>query len=451
MTSSGTDCPRGVHHSAISVTTGKVLVGVLSALAVGTASLNASAQTTTVAPDPTTTTVATPAETTAAPSETTAAPAETTAAPTETTAPAAPSTVDPNAQPTTTAAPQSAEERARAVANLNLAKSADVEIAARLNIINEEANATLDKIESARKRIEVAQEIARRTQADLAESGEERREIENSLALKAVEGFKTRSIEGAGALLNAEDGTQSLRQNQLLDQASVSTTELLEELRVLLEDQRLATAEAERAERDARVAEKELEAELEILKDQQTEQLGLKAEAERRIDQWAGELTAYAREDAAIQELIGQSAAVVDTAINTPTTPSALGFQWPVVDGRVTSEYGYRIHPVYGTRRLHAGIDIGAARGVPIASSNDGVVIFAGTQGGYGRTVIIDHGGGITTLYAHMSEIGAVEGQLVDRGDIVGFVGASGTATGNHLHFEVRINGGPSNPRNYLP
>lgn len=443
MTSSGTNGNRSIRGEAIPISRGKVFFGSALVLAVGLSSLAAAGQTTTV-----------PAETTVteAPVETTVAPTETTAAPTETTDPAAPSTVDPNAeQTTTTLTAESQQERARAVANLNLAKSADVEIASRLNTINESANATIDKIDDARKRIEIAQEIAKRSQDDLAQSGAQQREVENSLALKAVEGFKTRSIEGAGSLLNAEDGNQSLRQNQLLDQASVSTTELLEELRGLLEDQRFASAEAARAERDAREAEQELEAELEILKEQQSEQLGLKAEAERRIDQWAGELTAYAREDAAIQALIGENTAVVETAINTPTTPSALGFQWPVVDGRVTSEYGYRIHPVYGTRRLHAGIDVGAARGVPIASSNDGVVIFAGTQGGYGRTVIVDHGGGITTLYAHMSEIGSAVGQLVDRGDIIGFVGASGTATGNHLHFEVRVNGGPSNPRNYLP
>ena len=113
---------------------------------------------------------------------------------------------------------------------------------------------------------------------------------------------------------------------------------------------------------------------------------------------------------------------MVTTAVNTPTQASTSGFQWPI-NARVTSEYGYRIHPVYGTRRLHAGMDIGAAGGTPIASSNNGVVIFAGRQGGYGNTVIVDHGGGITTLYAHQSRIGVSVGQAVDRGDIVGFVG----------------------------
>ncbi|MGI9597360.1 MAG: peptidoglycan DD-metalloendopeptidase family protein [Acidimicrobiales bacterium] len=431
------------------------------AVSVGLSALTVSgstvASTTTTTAAPATTTTAAPATTTTAP--TTAAPttapttaAPTTAAPTTATSSPSQTTVTAPAATSTTLSSEDRQEKARAVANLNLAKAADVEIATSLKAINDEANTTIEKIEAATKRIEVAEAIAARSEDDLAKSGDKQREIEASLMAKAVEGFKTRSIGGSAGILSEATVNEALRQNQLLDEASSSTTELLEELRGLLEDRRFANAQAEQAAVDATEAEQILQAELETLKEQQNIQVGLKVEAERRIDQWAGELTAYAKEDAAIQTLIGRSAApaVVNTAINNPTTPSALGFQWPVA-ASVTSEYGYRIHPVYGSRRLHAGIDVGAAGGTPIASSNNGVVIFAGTQGGYGRTVIVDHGGGITTLYAHMSQIGSTEGQTVARGDILGFVGASGTATGNPLHFEVRVNGGPVNPRNYLP
>lgn len=416
----------------------KAIVGAVVAFLVGTSSLAAAGQ---------------PAETEEPPPETTAPPAEPAPAPEGEEVepePAAPE-AEPEATTTTELDPAAAQERDRAVANLNLARAADVEIAAQLNAINEEANRTIDKIEDARDRIDVAQGIAERAREELLASGDEQQEIEVSLALKAVEGFKTRTVDGSASLLTQDGGTQALRQNHLLGQANASTAELLEQLRGLQEDRRIASDAAERAARDAQVAGEELEAELDTLKAQQADQLGLKAEAERRIDQWAGELVAYANEDAAVQQLIGESAAPINTAINAPSTPSALGFQWPLANPQVTSEYGFRVHPVYGTQRLHAGIDLGAARGTPILSSNDGVVIFAGTQGGYGRTVIVDHGGGLTTLYAHMTEIGASNGQLVDRGDVLGFVGATGTATGNHLHFETRVNGGPSNPRNYLP
>ena len=338
------------------------------------------------------------------------------------------------------------------MANLNLAKAADVEIARELNEINTAANTTLDKIDEANLRIEQTQAILDRTAEELTASGRRQAEIENDLRIKAIEGFKTRTLGGANPLLTDTDLNRAIRQNGLLAQASLSTAELLEELRAILEERRLANAEAEQAKADAEAAEAVLQEELALLKEQQAAQLELKAEAERRVDIWAGELTAYAREDAAIQRVIVEKAdkAEVPTAVNNPTQASTSGFQWPI-NATVTSEYGYRIHPVYGTRRLHAGMDIGAPGGTAIASANSGIVIFAGRQGGYGNTIIVDHGGGITTLYAHQSRLGASVGQAVDRGDIIGFVGATGTATGNHLHFEVRVNGSPTNPRNYLP
>lgn len=426
----------------------RLAVGVFILATVGLSSFAALGEaTTTTAPATTATTAATTATTAPATTATTVA---TTGQPT-TTAAGEPTTVP--AETTTTLSDEAKRERARAVANLNLAKSNDVEIAAQLKSITDAANLTLERIDAAELRIKQAKVVAERAEEALQDSSVEQAELEASLTLKAVEGFKTRSVGGPGALFSETSVNETLRQNQLLDEASSSTTELLEDLRGLLEDRRVANAEAEQAAIDALLAEQELQRELENLKEQLNAQLTLKAEAESRVNKWASELTAYAREDAAIQRLIGQNAAPapVNTGINNPTTPSALGFQWPLDGASVTSEYGYRIHPVYGSRKLHAGIDMGAARGTPIAASNTGVVIFAGVQGGYGRTVIVDHGGGITTLYAHMTEIGSVEGQTVERGDIVGFVGATGTATGNHLHFEVRVNGGAVNPRSYLP
>lgn len=407
-------------------------------------------------------------ETTSTTSEQTTASSE---APTTTTGETSTSTTSEaggGSQTTTaaTGAPAStannAAAKARAMANLNLAKAADVEIARGLNEINAATNETLEKIDEANLRIEQTGAILDRTAEELAASGRRQNEIESDLRVKAIQGFKTRTLGGDNPLLTDMDLNRAIRQNGLLAQASLSTAELLEELRAVLEERRLAKAEAEQAKAEAEAAEKVLQDELALLKEQQAAQLELKAEAERRVDIWAGELTAYAREDAAIQRVIVEKANKTEAAApveasseapqpaSAPTQASSSGFQWPI-NARVTSEYGYRVHPVYGSRRLHAGIDIGAAGGTPIASANGGVVIFAGRQGGYGNTIIVDHGGGITTLYAHQSRLGASVGQAVNRGDVIGFVGATGTATGNHLHFEVRVNGSPTNPRNYLP
>ncbi|MDP3714757.1 MAG: M23 family metallopeptidase [Mycobacteriales bacterium] len=126
---------------------------------------------------------------------------------------------------------------------------------------------------------------------------------------------------------------------------------------------------------------------------------------------------------------------------------------WPA-DGPMTSRYGYRTHPIYGDRRFHAGIDIGAGSGSPIAAADDGVVVFAGEQSGYGKSVAISHGteGGreLVSFYAHQSAILVNEGQTVRRGQTVGRVGSTGNSTGPHLHFETRLDGSPVDPLNYV-
>ncbi len=118
--------------------------------------------------------------------------------------------------------------------------------------------------------------------------------------------------------------------------------------------------------------------------------------------------------------------------------------------GPVTSEIGYRIHPITRQRKFHAGLDIGAPNGSPAKAANGGKVIHAGWMGGYGNIVIVDHGNGLTTRYAHLSGLNVRLGQTVSQGQQVGRVGSTGRSTGPHLHFEVRKNGKPVNPRHYV-
>ncbi|MCB0825259.1 MAG: peptidoglycan DD-metalloendopeptidase family protein [Armatimonadetes bacterium] len=119
------------------------------------------------------------------------------------------------------------------------------------------------------------------------------------------------------------------------------------------------------------------------------------------------------------------------------------------VNGRLSSGFGYRIHPIKKTRKMHTGQDIAAAGGTPIKAAGDGKVITASYLSGYGNTVVIDHGGGVSTLYGHCSRLYVKVGQMVKRGDRIAAVGSTGLSTGNHLHWEVRINGKPVNPMTY--
>lgn len=120
------------------------------------------------------------------------------------------------------------------------------------------------------------------------------------------------------------------------------------------------------------------------------------------------------------------------------------------VNGRITSPFGYRQHPILGYRKLHTGMDFGAPTGTPIYAADSGTVITAGWNGGYGNCVIIDHGGGISTLYGHASELYVAPGQTVQRGQPVAAVGSTGLSTGPHLHFEVRRSGEPVDPAPYI-
>ncbi len=121
------------------------------------------------------------------------------------------------------------------------------------------------------------------------------------------------------------------------------------------------------------------------------------------------------------------------------------GLTWPA-RGPLTSGFGLRRHPLFGIVRAHHGVDIAAPWGAPVQAAAPGTVVYAGWFGGYGKLVVVDHGGGLATLYGHLSSIAVSAGQRVRRGDVVGRVGSTGYSTGPHLHFEIRVNGRPVDP-----
>lgn len=153
-----------------------------------------------------------------------------------------------------------------------------------------------------------------------------------------------------------------------------------------------------------------------------------------------------ARQSASLQSMISRSAGAANISI-------VSGFIKPI-SGRITSPFGWRRHPIFNSRSFHSGVDIAGPYHGNVRASNAGRVIYSGWYGGYGKVVILDHGrvNGIpvTTLYAHLNSARVSPGEYVSKGQVVGFEGTTGYSTGPHVHFEVRINGRPNNPLNYI-
>ena len=172
-------------------------------------------------------------------------------------------------------------------------------------------------------------------------------------------------------------------------------------------------------------------------------------ELDDEIAHFEDELDELQAEQARIKRRIAAEQAEAAARLAAPALVSPSGFVRPV-PGVITSGYGPRYHPILGYYRLHTGVDMAADYGRQIKAARDGVVILADVWGGYGRTVVIDHGGGVSTLYAHQSSLSVSYGQAIKAGTVIGKVGTSGLSTGAHLHFEVRVGGEPVDPAPYL-
>ncbi len=163
------------------------------------------------------------------------------------------------------------------------------------------------------------------------------------------------------------------------------------------------------------------------------------AEHQELFDRYSAELTELQADiDRKTKELQSQAAAGTGTYI------------WPqTTSNLVVSPYGYRIHPIYGDRRFHYGIDINGYTGDAIVAADSGTVALATYGSGYGNYIMINHGNGNATLYAHMSSMAVSAGQTVTQGQVIGYVGSTGASTGPHLHYEIRVNGATVDPLKY--
>lgn len=202
-------------------------------------------------------------------------------------------------------------------------------------------------------------------------------------------------------------------------------------------------------ELDSRQSELETEkAALEVQIDEATQMIvDLEAQLETDRAAYEEQLAKEAALEADIQEMIAEleRQEAANSIVSTGT------YIWPLPGYRPGSAYGWRIHPIWGDRRFHAGEDIGAPMGTSILAADSGIATVIPDNGnGYGNYIIINHGGGRTTLYAHMSGFAVSNGATVTQGQVIGYVGSTGNSTGPHLHFEVRINGATTDPKSYF-
>ena len=345
------------------------------------------------------------------------------------------------------------EEKAAAAAELDVAKAEDAEVAEALRAITELVDAQQLQVAEARRQLSLHQSELAAAQDQVMAAEAKQAEIETGLSRTAVLGFVAAG-ENDESLLQAVDISRALRQEALLAEVRADTAELLEQLLIVQEDREVAQVRADNALSASTLLEAELSAILLDLEGQQQVQAELKAAMEERVRQWEAELADAAAEERKLTEFIrreeAKAAAPPPAPVPRAGNPSAQGFQWPL-SAPITSGFGYRVHPIHGTRRLHKGIDLSAGSGTAIAAAKGGTVISAGWLGGYGNAVVISHGNGLTTLYAHQSKVAVSVGQSVGRGQVIGYVGSTGQSTGPHLHFEVRSNGTPVDPRPYLP
>lgn len=346
------------------------------------------------------------------------------------------------------------EEKAQAAAGLDAARAADADVAAALAGITDAVNAKQLELDDAQRQLEAAMAVELEAEALIAAADADRVALLAKISDLAVNGFLEASNPDLGnSFLSSADPNEALRRSTLLRMADSDSDDLLEELRAVREDRALAEEAARNAVEQARQLKDGMAGLIAELEAQRQVQASLKAELETRVAEWETAMQGLAAEEQALSDFIREQEARLAPRAGSPAVPgvtSSSGFIWPI-NASVTSEFGYRVHPIFGTRRLHAGIDLGAGSGTKILATKGGTVISAGPYGGYGNAVVIAHGDGLSSLYAHQSKIAVSAGESVDRGEVIGYVGSTGQSTGPHLHFEIRESGEPVNPRRYLP
>jgi murein DD-endopeptidase MepM/ murein hydrolase activator NlpD len=340
------------------------------------------------------------------------------------------------------------QKRAKLAAELNHLRASDAQLTKAVKTLDQQVAAQQAGADAARQAVQAALAAVAESEARIKATETEMATMHNAVINRAVSVYVRPKDNAIVGVIGAKDLGEASRRSSLLAQVTNKDRDVLDRLRALREDLGDEQAKAAAARDVAAERREAVLARLSELQKARKEKQRLSAALDARIRQYQAEADAVAAQESGLTALIQTrtqaraSRSAADPGLDGRI--SGAGLVWPL-RGTVTSPFG----PRWG--RLHAGLDISGGTGTPIRAAKGGQVIFAGSMSGYGNCVIIDHGGGLTTLYAHQSRLGTSDGADVGQGDVIGYVGSTGHSTGPHLHFETRVGGSPQNPRRYLP
>lgn len=248
-------------------------------------------------------------------------------------------------------------------------------------------------------------------------------------------------------LLGAKDFSDFSSRMFLLQRIIKSDVSLMEQMQKDAEEIAARKAQLDGQMQEIKATQNMLQAKTDKVERLRNQRAAMLSEAEAEEQQSQDEyerLLAVSEQIAAMLRNMEHNGTVAEAPVVTNS------YIWPC-NGVITSPFGWRTHPIFGTTKYHSGLDIGVDYGTPILATNSGTVIYSGWLGGYGNAVMIDHGGGLVSLYAHNDSLNVYEGQYVNRGTCIAYAGSTGYSTGPHCHFEMRLHGEVVDPMGYLP
>ncbi len=346
------------------------------------------------------------------------------------------------------------EEKLALQAQIDVLAAEDVEVVKALRAAEELVARQEAQVEAAEQQLRAEIAIQRQNEAAIGWAELDIAEVRRDAQAVLVEVYLQAGSARTTTLLGSDDLTHGLRRLALLEAVHGNAGELLEQIRLAEDRYAAALAEAAASIAEVERLQEVLATDLAVLEERRAARAAIKAELDKRRQVLEAEFAAWDREASDLESFIQveeyRQKAEEWVRAQEEGAGSAAGFLWPTA-GVVTSGFGNRLHPILGGYRLHAGIDLGYSHGQPVYASRAGVVISAGPWGGYGNTVVIDHGSGLSSLYAHLSQVTVRPGDLVVALEQVGNIGSTGLSTGPHLHFEIRLFGSPVDPLGYLP